>query len=61
MTKPEAIQEAIKELDYTGITQFVMRRGDSYKVFRSDTPIPQGWKTAEMVALGNVHAYRARG
>ena len=57
MTKPEAIKEAKENLSATGITQFVMRRGDKYQVFPSDKPYPQGWKTAEMISRGNVQNY----
>jgi hypothetical protein len=60
MTKPEAITEAIKKLDETGGTQFVLRRGDNYKVFPASEPTPNNWKTAEMISRGNVHAYRPR-
>jgi 5,10-methylenetetrahydrofolate reductase len=57
MTKQEAIEQAKQELAKTGVTQFVLRRGDKYQVFPSDRPSPQGWKTAEMISKGNVHAY----
>ena len=57
MTKPEAITEAKKNLTATGTTQFILRRGDNYKVFPADQPTPSGWKTAEMISRGNVHAY----
>ncbi len=58
MTKEQAIIEAIKELEQTGITQFVDRRGDKYAVHSSHLPSPIGWKTAEMISKGNVHAYK---
>ncbi len=57
MTKTEAIQEAKANLATSGVTQFILRRGEQYKVFPADKPTPQGWKTAEMIAKGNVHAY----
>jgi uncharacterized protein YbdZ (MbtH family) len=57
MTKTEAIQVAKQSLAETGLTQFIMRRGDKYEVFPSDKPTPSGWKTAEMISKGNVHAY----
>lgn len=57
MTKTEAIEQAKAQLSETGLTQFVMRRGDKYQVFPSNRPTPQGWKTAEMISKGNVHAY----
>ena len=60
MTKPEAIAKAIRQLDETGITQFVVRRGEKYEVFSASAPTPSGWKTTEMVSRGNVHAYRSR-
>ena len=60
MTKPEAITEAIKNLDETGITQFVIRRGDKYDVEPNTGPTRTGWKVAEMIKATNVHAYRPR-
>jgi hypothetical protein len=57
MTKQEAIVAAKSELAKTGITQFVLRRGDKYGVFPADRPSPQGWKTAEMISKATVHAY----
>jgi hypothetical protein len=57
MTKPEAIAEAKKRLAETGVTQFVNRRGDKYSLTDATQPQPQGWKTAEMISCGNVHAY----
>ena len=61
MTKPEAITEAIKKLDETGTTQFVQRRGNDYKVFPGNAPMPSGWgRGSEMISRGNVHAYRPK-
>ena len=59
MTKNEAITEAIERLAETGVTQFVGRRGDKYNVFPADRAGPNGWKVAEMISRGNVHAYQA--
>jgi hypothetical protein len=58
MTKDEAITAAIQNLSQSGVTQCVLRRGDSYGVFPIDQPTPKGWKVAEMISQGNVHAYR---
>lgn len=57
MTKADAISAAKENLTKSGVTQFVMRRGEKYEVFPADQPTPRGWKTAEMVSKGNVHAY----
>ena len=58
MTKSEAITEAIKRLDATGCTQFVNRRGSDYELGDNTGTTKRGWKPAEMISRGNVHAYR---
>jgi hypothetical protein len=60
MTKQEAIDKAVWQLESTGITQYVTRRGNKYDVLPADRPSSRGWKIAEMISSGNVHAYRSR-
>jgi hypothetical protein len=57
LTKTEAINKAKRELAATGETQFIVRRGDEYRVHPASEKTPRGYRVAEMISPGNVQNF----
>ncbi len=60
MTRNEAIEHAKKALAETGVTQYVVRRGDKYNLYSETAWVfapSRGWKVAEVISRGNVHNF----